>query len=99
MLPEKFPTGWLCYLPRGPASWSRPFTVEIETDVFLDTIYEAASWGPVRHLSLTLEGHPTSLSILVTASLHCSLKGVVHTVVLVSWQFLAWNGLHFSEQQ
>ena len=71
-------------LPRRPASRSHLFTVDVEPGVF----NEAASWGLVRHLFLKLvlllscaPGPPTPLSIPDRASLRCSVKGVVHSVV------------------
>ena len=45
-------------------------------------------------------GPPTPLSILVRASLFCEWCRTQHcTRYSVSWQFLAWNSLHFSEQE
>ena len=79
-------------LPRRPASRSSLFTVDVETGVLRVLLNEAASWGLVRRLLLKLDtnvlvlllsyapGHPT-LSILVRASMHCSVKGVAHSAV------------------
>ena len=92
-------------LPRRPASRSRLFTVHVETGVSSVLFNEAANWGLVRRLFLKLDtlmylsscsgcapGPPTPLSILVRASLSCSVKGVVHSVV-PDLQFLG-NFLH-----
>ena len=78
-------------LPRRPASWSRLFTVDVETGVLRVLFNEAASRGLVRRLFLKLDtlmylsscsvvhrGLPL-LSILV--SFPCSVKGVVHSVI------------------
>ena len=42
-------------LPRRPASWSRLFTVDVETGVFWVLFNESASWGLVRRLFLKLD--------------------------------------------
>ena len=91
-------------LPRRPASLSRLFTVDVETGDLQVLFDEAASWGLVRHLFLKLDtlmylsscsvvhrGLPV-LYILVRASLRCSVKGVVDSVVR-DLQFLG-NFLH-----
>ena len=69
------------------------FTVDVEPSVLRVRFNEAASCGRVRRLFLKLDtnvlvlllscapGPPTLLSILVRASLPCSVKGVVHIVV------------------
>ena len=80
-------------LPRRPASRSCVFTVDVETGVLWVLFNAAASWGLVRCLFLKLDtyvlvlllscapGPPTPFSILVRGSLHCSVNGVVHSVV------------------
>jgi hypothetical protein len=87
---------------RRPASRSCLFTVDV--GVLRVLFNEAASWRLVRHLFLKLDtnvlvlllscasGPPTPLSILIRASLHCSVKGVVYRVVR-DLQFLG-NFLH-----
>lgn len=88
-----FPT-----LPRRPASRSYLFTVDDETGV-LRVLYNEcqlgtceASVSQTRHsnvlvLLLSCALGPPTLSILVRASLHCSVKGVVQccTRSSVSW--------------
>ena len=82
------------YIIRRPASRSRLFTVDVETGVLGVLFNEAASRGLVRCLFLKLDtlmslsscsvvhrGPPTPLSILVRASLRCSVKGVVDSFV------------------
>ena len=72
-------------LPRRPASCTRLFTVDVETGVLWVLFNEAASWGLVRRLFLNLD----TLNVLVLllscapdrASLLCSVKGVVHSIV------------------
>ena len=77
-------------LPRRPTSWSRLFTVDVETGVLRVLFIEA---GLVRCLFLKLDtnvlvlflscalGPPTPLSNLVRDILRCSVKKVVHSVV------------------
>ena len=86
-------------LPRSTASQSCLFTVDIEMGVLWVLFNEAASWGREASVSQTRHsnvfvlllscapGPPTPLSILVRASLRCSVKGVVHSVVR-DFQFL-----------
>ena len=69
------------------------FTVDVENGVLRVLFNEAENWGLVRHLFLKLDinvlvlllscalGPPTHLSILVRASLRCSVKGVVRSIV------------------
>lgn len=92
-------------LPRGPASWSRLFTVHIETVFFFFLWWiwsdnEAASWGHVRSLFLKLEAQMSSSTshsfysddlFSEGSSADCRMKS------LVSWHFLAWNRLNFSK--
>ena len=100
--------------PRRPASLSRLFTVDIETGILRVLFNEAASLGLVRHLFLKLDtlmylsscsvvhwGHPLLfLFWLGPVSLFCEGSSTqCCTRSSVSWQFLARNSLHFSEQE
>ena len=71
-------------LPRRPALRSHLFTVDIETDV-LRTCEVSVSQTRLSNVLVLLlsfaRGPPTPLSTLVRASLHCSVKGVGHSVV------------------
>lgn len=85
--------------------------VDVETGVLSVPFNETASWGPVRHLFLKpmmmkykqwctsplAQWPPTSLSILVRASLCCSLESNTHICMKssASWQFVTWNSLPF----
>ena len=82
----------------------------VETGVLQVLFNEAASWGLVRSLFLKLDTNvlvlllscalgPPTLSILVRASLRCSVKRVVHSVVR-ALQFLGnfSHGIAFISQ-
>ena len=101
-------------LPRRPASRSRLFTVDIETGVLGVLFNEAASWVLVRCLFLKLDTlmYLSSCSVvhrdlpllflfwLEPVSLFCESSSTQRcTRSSVYWQFLAWNSLHFSEQE
>ena len=65
------------------------------------TVHDSTSLQKQIFLLSCAPGPPTPLSILVRASMCCSVKGEVHSVVRdlqFLWQFLTWNSLHFSEQ-
>ena len=90
-------------MPRRPALRSHLFTVDIETDV-LRTCEVSVSQTRLSNVLVLLlscaPGPPTPLSILVRASLRCSVKGVVHSVV-PDLQFLgnSSHGIAFISQK